>query len=236
MPRPIPPPLSLALTHLRTARGWTQQDLAAATGLTSQRICDLEMGTRRTLSRERLERLSGPRDCGREDVTLALVFAGGLAPPRQERPPSPLDPTPSDLRRARRIAARVGMTETSRMYAQLLVLGRLRRLEQARREAGRQWEVLRERPPAEQLKLLVSSPQLWHWALIERLGKESVPAAADDAARALHLATLAVRAAELAPGDERGRSALQGRAWGFVGNAQRLSADPCAAEAAFAPA
>src|SRR5260370_950863 len=160
MPRPIPPPLSLALTHLRTARGWTQQDLAAATGLTSQRICDLEMGTRRTLSRERLERLSGPRDCGREDVTLALVFAGGLAPPRQERPPSPLDPPPSDLRRARRIAARVGMTETSRMYAQLLVLGRLRRREQARREAGRQWEVLRERPPAAQLKPLVGSPAL----------------------------------------------------------------------------
>ncbi|HXO42616.1 MAG TPA: helix-turn-helix domain-containing protein [Thermoanaerobaculia bacterium] len=236
MPRPIPPPLSLALTHLRTARGWTQQDLAAAAGLTSQRICDLEMGIRRTLSREQLERLIAAMDYGPEDVTLALVFVGGLVPPREARPPSPLDPTPSDLRRARRIAARVGMTETSRMYAQLLGLGRLRRLEQARREAGRQWEVLRELPPAEQLELLVGSPDLWHWALVERLDNESIRAAADDGARALHLATLAVRAAELAPGDERWRSALQGWAWGFVGNAQRVSSDHLAAEASFATA
>jgi len=28
MPGPIPPPLSLALSHLRTARGRTQQELA----------------------------------------------------------------------------------------------------------------------------------------------------------------------------------------------------------------
>jgi hypothetical protein len=36
MPRSIPPPLSLVLTYLRAARGWTQQDLAAAAGMASQ--------------------------------------------------------------------------------------------------------------------------------------------------------------------------------------------------------
>lgn len=236
MPRPIPPPLSLALTHLRTARGWTQLDLAAATGLTPGTICDLETGVRRTLSREQLERLIATMGYGREDATLALVFGGGLAPPRREGPPSPLDPTPADLRRARRIAARVGMTESSRLYAELLVLGRLRRLEQARREAGRQWETLRDLPPAAQRELLERSPGLWHWALVERLCDESERAAADDAARALRLATLAVRAAELGPGDERWRSALHGWASGFVANAQRVSSDLLAAEASFAAA
>jgi tetratricopeptide (TPR) repeat protein len=236
MPRPIPPPLSLVLTHLRTARGWTQGDLAAAVGLSSQTICDLETGVRRTLSRDQLERLIAPMGYGPEDATLALVFLGGLAAGGQARPPSPIDPTPGDLRRARRIAARVGLTETSRMHAQLLELGRLRRIARARREAAGQWETLRELRAADQRELLERSPELWHWALVERLCDESVLAAADDAARALHLATMAVRAAELGPGEAAWRSAIQGWAWPFVGNAQRVGIDLLAAEASFATA
>jgi transcriptional regulator with XRE-family HTH domain len=236
MPRPIPPPLSLALTHLRTARGWTQNELAAAVGLSGKTISDLETGFRQTLSREQLERLISAMDYGPEDVNLALVFLGGLAPAAKEQPPSPIDPTPADVRRARRIAARVGLTETSRMHAQLLDLGRVRRITQARREAGRQWEMLRELPAAAQRELLERSPELWHWALVERLCDESVRAAADDAARALHLATMAVRAAELGPGDAAWRSATQGWAWGFVANAQRVGVDFIAAEASFATA
>src|ERR1700704_5627730 len=36
MPRSIPPPLSLVLTYLRAARGWTQRDLAVAAGVPRQ--------------------------------------------------------------------------------------------------------------------------------------------------------------------------------------------------------
>lgn len=236
MPRPIPPPLSLVLTHLRSARGWTQSELAAAVGLSSKRISDLETGIRLTLSRERLERILSAMDYGPEDVNLALVFQGSLAPAAEAQPPSPIDPTPADVRRARRIAGRVGLTETSRMHAQLLDLGRARRIRHARREAGRQWEMLRELPASTQREVLERSPELWHWALVERLCDESVRAAADDAARALHLATMAVRAAELEPGDAAWGSATQGWSWGFVANAQRVGVDLCAAEASFATA
>src|ERR1700680_1620822 len=208
MPRSIRPALSLALLFLRVARGWSQDELAAAAGLRRQTICDFETGVRQTLSREQLEQIVAHMGYTPEDVTLALVFWGALAPIGQELPPSPLDPAPADVRRARRIAARVGLTETSRMYARLLDLGRARRLEHARRQAGRQWESLRRLPPAGQRDRLERSPELWHWALVERLCDESVLAAADDAARALHLATMAVRAAELGPGEAAWRSAI----------------------------
>src|ERR1700692_343832 len=133
MPRTIRPPLRLALTCLRAARGWTQRDLAAAAGVTRQTICDVETGLRQSLSREQLEQLVAAMGYAPEDVTLALLFLGGLSSVGQELPPSPLAPAPADLRRPRRIAARVGLTETSRMYAQLLDLGRLRRVAHARR-------------------------------------------------------------------------------------------------------
>jgi tetratricopeptide (TPR) repeat protein len=236
MPRSIRPPLSLALMCLRVARGWPQHELAAAAGLRRQTICDFETGIRQTLSREQLEQIVAHMGYAPEDVTLALVFLGGLAPVGQELPPSPLDPAPADVRRARRIAARVGLTETSRMYARLLDLGRARRLEHARRQAGRQWEALRRLPPAGQRDRLERSPELWHWALVERLCDESVRAAADDAARALHLATMAVRVGELVPGDETGRSALRGWASAFVANAERVGIDHRAAEASFVTA
>lgn len=45
---------------------------------------------------------------------------------------------------ARRLATRVGLAETSRLHAQLLELARARRVQQARRLAGRQWEALQD--------------------------------------------------------------------------------------------
>src|ERR1700694_1528084 len=122
MPRDIPPPLSLALTSLRSAKGWTQADLAEAAGFRRQTICDLETGSRKKGSRETLEALAAAMGFEPEDVGLALLFHGGLATRAEVQQESPLDPTPSEIRRARRIAARVGLTETSRTYDQLLDL------------------------------------------------------------------------------------------------------------------
>jgi tetratricopeptide (TPR) repeat protein/DNA-binding XRE family transcriptional regulator len=236
MPRAIPPQLSLALTYLRTARGWTQQDLASAAGVSSQVVCDYEKGTRRTLPRQTLEELVARMGYAPEDVTLALLFLGGLSPAEQEQRWSPEDPSPAEVRRARRIAARTGLTETSRLYAQLLDLGRARRVEQARLRAARQWEALRRLTPAQRLELVERSPGLQHWGLVELLCVESVRAAADRAESALELARLALRVAELAPGEEAWRSRLRGYAWAFVANAQRVASDLVAAEASFATA
>jgi transcriptional regulator with XRE-family HTH domain len=235
MPRSIPPPLSLVLTYLRAARGWTQRDLAVAAGVPRQLICDMEKGSRRQLHREALDELVAAMDYGPEDVTLGLVFLGGFHASRNPRS-SPIEPLPSDIRRARRIAARVGLAETSRMHQQLLDLARARRVELARRQAASLWESLR-RCPAGRLRDQISRrPELYDWALAERLCDESERAAADDAARALELARAAVLAAELSPGDEAWHSCLEGSCWGFVGNAQRVGSNLAASETSFATA
>ena len=234
MPRTVPPPLSLALTHLRTMRGWTQQDLAAAAGVAGQLICDLEKGRRRTLHRDTLDGLVARMGYAPEDVTLALLFQGGLSAASRDLRLSPVEPSSADLRRARRLAARVGLVETSRLYEQLLELARARRVELARRQAARLWESLRRCPPARLREQISRSPEFHDWALAERLCDESVRAAAGDAARALHLALAALRAAELSPGNGLWRSRLQGYCWPFIGNAQRVGIDLAAAEASFA--
>ena len=236
MPRTVPPPLSLALAHLRTMRGWTQQELSAAAGVGGHLICDFETGTRRTLHRDTLERLVAPMGYAPEDVTLALLFQGSVSAASRDLCLSPLEPSPADLRRARRLAARVGLAETSRLYQQLLELARFRRLEQARRRAAGLWESLRRCPPARLGEQISRSPQLHDWALAERLCDESERAAAGNSARALGLALAALRAAELSPGDAPWRSRLQGYCWAFVGNAQRVEVDLAAADASFATA
>jgi transcriptional regulator with XRE-family HTH domain len=86
VPRVLPPPLSLALTFLREARGWTQQELATAAGLKRQLLCDLEKGSRRTLERGLCESLVAAMGYGPGDVTLALLFVGGVR--RAARPRS----------------------------------------------------------------------------------------------------------------------------------------------------
>jgi transcriptional regulator with XRE-family HTH domain len=236
MPRPIPPPLSLALTYLRAARGWTQKDLAVAAKVTGQKICDLEKGTRTKLDLDTLDRLVAAMGYVSEDITLALLFLGGLSAASRDAQPSPIEPSAADLRRARRIAGRVGLAETSRLYQQLQELARARRIEQARKQAARIWEALRRCPSARLREQVTRSPALHDWAVAERLCDESVRAAADDAGRALDLAAAAVQAAELSPGDETWRLRLQGYCWAFLGNAQRVGNDFAAAERSFATA
>lgn len=236
MPRPIPPPLSLALSYLRTARGWTQKELAQASARRGQTICDLEKGQRAKLLRESLDELAEVMGYLPGDVTLALLLLAGLSPGGRELHSSPVEPSPAELRRASRIAARVGLAEANRQRSHLLALARLRRAAAARRLAARQWEALRAIPLEKQLHHLETSPKLHHWALAEHLCAESARAAPDTADRALHLARLALRVAELAPGKPAWRSRLLGYAWGFVANAQRVGSDLPLAAASFATA
>src|ERR1700687_4447947 len=187
-------------------------------------------------ARWRREELGGGMCYPPEAVSLPLMFLGGLSPAEQKQRWSPEDPSPAEVRRARRIATRVGLTESSRMYAQLLDLGRARRLEQARVQAARQWDALRRLTAAQRLELVERSPGLQHWALVELLCAESVRAAADHAGSALELARLALRVAELAPGEDAWRSRLQAYAWAFAANAERVGSDLVAAEGSFATA
>ncbi len=74
------------------------------------------------------------------------------------------------------------------------------------------------------------------WRFVEALCSESEVVASEDAKRALKLAELALRFAERAPGKGERRSKLEGYAWIFLGNAQRVGGALPAADAAFARA
>ncbi|HEY6322213.1 MAG TPA: helix-turn-helix transcriptional regulator [Thermoanaerobaculia bacterium] len=236
MARSVPSPLSIALSHLRTARGWTQGDLASAAGLRPKRVSDLENGCRGRLDREQLDALATAMGYVPEEVDLALLLLAALGPPPPAARLSPFDPTPEEARRAARAAARLALTAASLLRPRLLGLVRERRERQARRRAEELWALLGQAALDRQAALIESSPRLHRWELAERLCAESARAASHDARLALHLARLALRVAELAPAAAAWRSRLCGYCWAFIANAQRVGNDFAAATASFAAA
>lgn len=235
MPESVPPPLSLALTHLRIARGWTQQRLATAAGTHGSVICELEAGKRRTLRRETVDRLAAFLGYGADEVDLTLLYVAGLRSRSGDRL-TPIDPPPGEERRIGRTAAYVGLLEAGRMRAELRRIAGARRAAADRRAAAPLWDEIRHHVPARQRQMVEARSEFHTWALAERLGEESEHAAAEFPGGALELARLALRVAELVPGGERWRSCLLGYAHGFLANALRVADDRQASEAAFVTA
>ncbi|HKI05983.1 MAG TPA: helix-turn-helix transcriptional regulator, partial [Thermoanaerobaculia bacterium] len=205
-PKAPPPPESLVLTILRKARGRTGQDLAQATGTSAQMISLYETGERPP-SRERLEALAAAMEYGPEAIDLVLLALKGAAG-GADGPRSPVDPTPGELREIRKTAARVGVASGDVTELHLVQGVRARRARKARREAARLWAQLRKETAAKRRLLVERAREYQTWALAERLCHASAEAASDRADRALELAELACRAAELAPGGEAWRSRL----------------------------
>ena len=80
-------------------------------------------------------------------------------------------------------------------------------------------------------------PELELYLEFERMSvhlcEASAREAANDAAKALLVARLALGVAELAPGDPAWRSCLEGTTWGFIANSQRVGSDLPAADTSF---
>ncbi len=235
MPRPAPPPLSLVLATLRKSRGWTGRDLAAASGTSAKMISLYERGARK-LSRERLETLVGAMGFDGAAIDLFLLSVNWNVEATQTTPRSPVDPTPDDLRWVRQLAARLGVRAMDATEGHMLGRLRAHRARRDRRKAAGLWERLANATPAQRRLLVESSQEFQLWALAERLCHESEEAASDRADRALELARLAHRVAELTPGGEPWRSRLKGYALGFVANARRVGCDLAGAEETFASA
>jgi tetratricopeptide (TPR) repeat protein len=238
VPQTAPSLLNLALAFLRTARGWTQERLAKAAGTYGRAICDYEAGKRRTLPRETFNRLVALMGYGRDEVDLTLLYVAGLleaggAPPETA---TAISLSPAEERRIRSIAAYLGLLEAGRMRSRLRRLAQSRRAAAARREAVRLCREVIRAGPQRRRQLAETRSELQTWAVAERLCEESARAAAESPPRALDLALLALKVAELAPGGWRWRSCLQGYAQAFVANALRVGSDLPAAEAAFAVA
>lgn len=224
--RKIPPLTSLALDVLRTRKGWTQKELAEATGIPANLISDYERG-RKKLTPERLDFLLTSMEI---QPSAGMKDAMRFLKTEETREPDPPGP---ESRQIEAIAADSGrlMADFTRSLMKLWT-SQGQALE-ARQQARSLWEGLKRRDPEQRRLLVEKVAKLRNWALSELLCEESIKAAGDSADRALDLATLALRVAELIPGDEAWRQRVQGYAWAHVGNARRVKGDLPSADAAF---
>lgn len=231
MSRPTPPPLSVTLTLLRSARGLTQKDLAEVTGIPNSILSDYEKG-RRTLSREKLETVATAMKMRPEAIEVSL-FAVDFIQSQEESSDSPLELDKKErwaVDRATAVAARQAAERTRSLTTQFL---QARKVQKAREEAEKLWERLKKYTPRERRMLVEDAREFHSWALCERICSESERAAAADAGRASDLADLALRVANRVPGNDGWRSRVQGYAWAFIGNARRVASNLPGAEEAF---
>jgi len=106
---------------------------------------------------------------------------------------------------------------------------------QARQRAEIRFERLMRRTPEQRMALVERSEKFRGWALCERVAAESIAVAPGSPAKALELARLAVRIAELSGGDPLFRLRLKGYAGIHLANALRIVQDVRQAGAAFEP-
>ena len=219
---------------LRAAKGWTQNELAAAASTPRNLISDYEKG-RRTLTHEKLADLVSllGYDPGTADVALAFLDLSGVTCTAGEEPVSPVDPLPAEQRRARRAAAHLALAVADVTKSHLFGAATSRRTSRARRRAARLWQVLEPLAPAARRCRIEDSAEFQDWALCELLCNESLKAAAHTAEQALDLAHLALRVAELSPGKPAWCTLVRGFAWAFVANARRVAGNLPGAESAF---
>ncbi|HEY3566553.1 MAG TPA: helix-turn-helix transcriptional regulator [Thermoanaerobaculia bacterium] len=226
MERKIPPPLSLALAILRTRQGWAQKELAAAAGIPANLLSDYERG-RKTLTRERLDFLLTLMGL---QPSRALRAAMRFLEDEEIREPDPPSPESRDIEG---VAAESGRLISDATRSLMTLLTSRGQALEARRQARDLWEGLKRKDAAKRRLLVEKVAKYQNWALSELLCEESIKAAGDSADRALDLANLALRVAELAPGEEAWRQRVQGYAWAHVGNARRVKGDLPSADEAF---
>src|SRR6185295_6789182 len=221
------------LTILRSAKGWSQKELAEATGLSRSVISEYETGTTE-LTRDRLEWLAAVMGWPRGSVDRVL-FGLGLLAPAADAPASFLDPEEEEGRIIDRAAA-VARETAEALRAELIRELRQEKAREGRRTAEPKWLELKPLWDSERRARIARRAEYHDPFLSERLCAESERAAASDARKARELAELALFVAERVSGPPALRSRLQGYAWAFIGNARRVAGHLPSADAAFARA
>ena len=233
MPKDILPDLAIVLTFLRSGLGWSQAELGEAANVSPSLLNDYEHG-RKPLKRDRLDYLVSfmghrPKEIDgtleRLQANRAAVKvpggAGELSPIRQ---------------RIEAVAAKAGRLATEFVRAVLSLLAWEAEALQAREAARRQWARLERRTAEERTALVEESKKFRGWALSELVAAKSIEKAPSSPAEALELAMLALRIAELSPGEKWLRERAQGNAWFHVANARRVINDLRGSDVALATA
>lgn len=211
----IDPDFGTILALLRNGRGWSQAELARASGDPASSISQYETGKKLPELKSLMRMLSAMEygfsdlDRGR-DFLLALRFRQGSAGARQ-RAEMEL-PGRSDA-----LSQQISSPESSLHAADL-------------------WGRLQKYPFPFQEALIREAQAFQNWALCERLCLESKQQASNNPALAVQLGTLATQVAERVPGEERPRYRLRGYASALVANALRVQGDLKSAEEQFAEA
>ena len=224
--------LGLAIFLARTLRGWTQTDLADASGLTNSMVSEFERG-RRTPSKKSLERLTEAMGVPLESLQALIPALASLRGVVQNGVVRRMSTEESAM-------ARIGpLTEDLvRTTLDVVFRGRLAKRDftpalSDRAQAPEVWSRLRVHEPDDRILLIEEGVEFQSWALCELLCHESADAVGDDPGRAVELAGLALRVAGKVQGTEPWRSRVKGYAWAHVGNARRASGDLPGAEEAF---
>ena len=228
-----PPPLSFALTCLRTSAGWSKTRLAHALGYSDESLISAYERGVKPLTREMLDSLVEPLGHPPEAVDVFL-FAHSLIFP--EAP----EEEAGERRTLNRAAMAAGWT-AGRIAAETVRTELIRRRKQekadaARREAEDLFQRLIVLTPRERRGLVEAFPDYWSWALAVRMCEASLRKAAHKAEEALELADLALAIAERVSEEEARRSRLTGYCWAHIGNARRVANDISEADEAFARA
>src|SRR5215210_684438 len=212
---------SLALTALRRGRGMTEQELANELSVSLWMVNYYE--TEAEPSYEKLVEWGKALEYSLEEVKWLVFGLGQALRPAPVGGTSPVDPTPSEMRLIREIAGRAGRAAVALIARAWGKAARTWRVLTARREAGRLWRELERTLPELRRAAVETFSRFQTWAVAERLANESAIAASDQAARALELAELGYRVAELAGGDEAFLSGVKGYTLVLVANARRVA-------------
>jgi tetratricopeptide (TPR) repeat protein/transcriptional regulator with XRE-family HTH domain len=216
-----------------------QEEMAAAAGIHPSTVWRYEEGERTPdgLALEKLARAAGQPVWAVEGVLLpAIALARALAAGAPEALAGGLDPALVEALAAdQSAAASAGVAEfLAGAEGEPAPAAPPPDARAATADVLDPWTLMA--PPAPSPRPAPPGRYLDYEALCDQLCAESVRSAADDAARSLELARMALRVAELAPRPRGCGPALEGTAWAFVGNAQRVGSDLPAAAASFATA
>lgn len=215
-------PECLALMVLRRMRGVKSDTLATALGLTNKSMLRYESAS--LLPADRLELILEMLGFDREaylELVAVLHRIRNRRPLADPAPATPVDPTPEERREIRALAAQAGR-EAEQWAEDLLEETSCERKTAAARAEARMLCGRLEKEPKPWL-VVEKAREVQTWAVAEALAHRSADAATDRADRALELAALSCRVAELAPCTGPFRHRLLGYTLTFRENALRAA-------------
>ena len=221
--------LGEALAVLRVICRLSQTELGAASGIPRDSISDYERGRFAPRS-EALQRLVEAMGFTAATFDRARSFVEEVRDARQES-----DLVPGDralIAEIEDFAGDEGRAMEDFTRRRLARVALVARVLASRRQAPALWARLAPLPERDQQRLVAGDPRLWTSGFCELLCQQSIDAAGDSAARAVHLAQLAVRVARRVDEDSPWPLRLEGYAWAHLANALRVASDLLAAERA----